>query len=99
MLDPKVSFIGLIHSSLDRSKMDMDFGKNVARVNTDAALGEPKPKQRGLLGVILRFLWLVFSTRIGGRYRKSQLFNESGAPVVRQTVLTAEELGHLKSAV
>ncbi len=99
LLDPKVSFIGLIHSSLDRSGMDMDFGKNVAKVNTNAATGEPKPKPKGLLGAILRFLWIVLSTRIGGRYRKSELFNESGAPIVRPTVLTAEELGRLKSAV
>lgn len=99
MINPKVSFIGLIHSSLDRSKMDKDFGRNVAKVNTNAAIGEPKPKQRGLLVVMLRFIGIVLTTRIGGRYRKSQLFNESGAPIVRPTVLTAEELGRLKSAV
>lgn len=98
MINPKVSFIGLIHSSLDRSKMDKDFGRNVAEVNTNAAIGEPKPKQRGLLGVMLRFIGIVLTARIGGRYRKSQLFNESGAPIVRPTVLTAEELGRLKSA-
>ena len=99
LLDPKISFIGLIHSSLDRSKMDLDFGKNVAIVNTSSATGEPKPKQRGLLGVMLRFLWIVLSMRIGGRYKNSQLFNESGSPIVRPTVLTAEELKGLKGAV
>lgn len=99
LLDPKISFIGLIHSSLDRSKMDLDFGKNVALVNTDSATGEPKPKQRGLLGAMLRFLWIVLSTLIGGRYKNSQLFNESGSPIVRPTVLTAEEHKGLKSAV
>lgn len=99
LIDPKISFIGLIHSSLDRPKMDMDFGKNVAIVNTGSATGELKPKQRGLLGTMLRFLWIVLSNRIGGRYRKSQLFNESGVPVVHPTVLSAEELEDLKRAV
>lgn len=95
LLNPKVPFIGLIHSALDRSRMDADFGKNVAKVNTDTAIGEPKPKPNGLFGSILRFLWIVLSTRISGRYRKSELFNESGAPIVRPTILTTEELGRL----
>lgn len=97
LLNPKVSFIGLIHSSLDHSRMDADFGKSVAKVNTDTATGEPKPKPNGLFVSILRFFWIVLSTRISGRYRKSELFNESGAPIVRPTVLTAEELRQLKS--
>jgi hypothetical protein len=97
MLNPKVPFIGLIHSSLDRSRMDADFGKSVANVNTNAATGNPKPKPNGLLGSILRFLWIVLSTRITGQYRKSELFDESGAPIARPTVLAAEELGRLKS--
>lgn len=97
LLNPKVPFIGLIHSSLDRSRMDADFGKSVAKVNTDTAAGEPKPKPNGIFVSILRFLWIVLSTRISGRYRKSELFNESGAPIVRPTVLTAEELRQLKS--
>lgn len=97
MLNPKVPFIGLIHSSLDRSRMDADFGKSVANVNTNAATGNPKPKPNGFLGSILRFLWIVLSTRITGQYRKSELFDESGAPIARPTVLAAEELGRLKS--
>jgi hypothetical protein len=90
LINPKVSFIGVIHSCLDRAKMDRDFGKNVAEVNTNAAIGEPKPKQRGILGVMLRFIGIVLTTRIGGRYRKSPLFNESGAPIVRPRVLLKE---------
>ena len=97
LFNPKVPFIGLIHSSLDRSRMDADFGKSVSKVNTDTATGEPKPKPNGLFISILRFLWIVLSTRISGRHRKSELFNEFGAPIVRPTVLTAEELRQLKS--
>lgn len=99
LIDPRISFVGLIHSSLDRSQMDLDFGKNVSIVNTESATGEPKPVPRGLLGVVLRFLKIVLSARIAGRYRKSQLFNESGAPVAHPAVLSAEELKALKGAL
>ena len=97
LLNPKVPFIGLIHSSLDRSRMDADFGESVARVNTNTATGEPKPKPNGLFVSMLRFLWIVLSTRISDRHAKSALFNESGAPIVCPTVLTAEEVRQLKS--
>jgi hypothetical protein len=99
MANPKMSFIGLVHTCLDQGRMDEDFGTNVAVVNTDTALGNPKPKQRGLLGVVARFLWIVVASRISGRYRKSPLFNGSGLPQVAPKILPAEELANLKSAI
>jgi hypothetical protein len=99
MSNPKISFVGLIHSSLDRAQMNRDFGTTIAILNTDTALGDTKPTQRGLLGVIARFIWIVFTTRISGRYKSSQLFDNSGSPRVIPTVLTPQELAHLKSAV
>lgn len=98
MASPKVSFIGLIHCCLDRSRLDEDFGTGVALLNTDTALGTPQPKQRGLLGVVARFLWLLVTQRIGGRYRKSPLFDAAGLPRVTPKVLGAKELAELKSA-
>ncbi len=99
LANPKISFIGLIHSSLDHSMIDADFGKSVAIVNVDSATGEPKPRRRGMLGTIIRFLGIVLSSRIGKRFRESQLFNEAGEPIVCPTVLTAEEVKDLKNAV
>ncbi len=99
MDDPKISFIGMIHSSLDRSRMNQDFGAQMAILNTDTALGEPKPRQSGLLGVIARFIWIVVTTRISGQYKKSQLFNASGSPQVVPTILTPQELVRLKNDV
>jgi hypothetical protein len=99
MANPKISFIGLIHSCLDQARINEDFGTNLAIVNADTALGSPKPKQRGLLGVVARFMWIVVTSRISGEYRKSPLFNASGLPRVDPTILSAEELGSLKSAV
>ncbi|MBW7833628.1 MAG: hypothetical protein H3C29_10470 [Simplicispira suum] len=99
MDNPKMSFIGLIHSCLDQAQMNEDFGTNVAVVNTDTALGNPKPKQRGLLGVAARFMWIVVTSRISGRYRMSPLFNGAGLPQVEPKILPAEELANLKSAL
>lgn len=98
-IDPKVSFIGLIHTSLDHAQMNKDFGTKIAILNTDTALGEPKPTQRGFIGVIARFFWIVVTTRISGRYKSSQLFNSSGSPRVVPSILTPEELARLKGAV
>lgn len=98
MADPKVSFIGLVHVCLDRAQMDKDFGTKVAILNTDTALGETKPTQRGLMGVIARFIGIGVSTRISGRYKNSQMFNASGLPRVVPSVLTPQELARLKSA-
>jgi hypothetical protein len=96
MRNPKLPFIGLIHLALDHSRMDVDFGHGVARVNTGAATGQPKPKPRRFVGAVLRFLSIVFWTRVSGRPGQSELFTETGSPIVRPTVLSAEELGRLK---
>jgi hypothetical protein len=98
MADPKMSFVGMIHSSLDRANMDRDFGTTIAMVGTDTALGDPKPAQRGLPGVIARFIWIVLTTRLSGRYKKSQLFDGAGSPIVAPTILAPLELERLKSA-
>ncbi|HRQ63489.1 MAG TPA: DUF6151 family protein [Xanthomonadaceae bacterium] len=96
MRNPKLPFIGLIHLVLDRSRMDVDFGTGIARVNTGTATGQPKPRPKGFVGAVLRFLWIVLSTRTNGRSRQSELFTETGSPIVRPTVLAAEELARLK---
>lgn len=97
--DPKVSFIGLIHSVLDHAKIADDFGKNIAIVNVDSATGEPKPKQKGLAGMMVRFLWILLSMRMGGKYRKSPFFTDSGEPVVSPVILRGEALKNLKNTL
>ncbi|MEH8016139.1 DUF6151 family protein [Rheinheimera muenzenbergensis] len=95
--NPKVAFIGLIHSCLDRQRMNDDFGSKVAAVNTDTALGTPQLKQRGLFGVIARFIWIVVTSRISGSYKTSPLFYASGLPRVAPKILSAEEWAALKN--
>lgn len=97
MIDPKVSFIGLIHTCLDKSKMDQDFGRSVAALNVQTALGDPKPKQRGLLGVTARLLWIVAVERLSGTYQQSVFFSRTGSPRVEPRILQPAELARLKS--
>lgn len=99
MASPKAAFIGLIHSCLDRPQMDKDFGAKVAVLNTDTALGQTKPKQRGLLGVLVRFIWIVLTNLVTAGYKKSPLFTASGLPQVSPKILRADELDKLKRAV
>ena len=79
--------------------MDKDFGADVAILNTDAALGQAKPKQRGFMRVLVRFIWIVVTNRINGRYKNSPLFNSSGLPRVTPKILNTDELDKLKSDV
>ena len=96
MADPKVAFIGLIHTSLDRPQMDKDFGTDIAIVNAASALGDPKPVQRGMVGTIARFIRIVIGARLSGSYKKSQLFNPAGEPCVVPKVLSPQELKRFK---
>lgn len=98
MSDPKMSFIGLIHTVLDVSALETDFGYSIALLNTSTAIGDPKPQQRGLVGAIFRFARLVLASRIWGRYKRSQLYTCEGAPIVPPRTLTALEVQRLKSS-
>lgn len=96
--DPKMSFIGLIHSVLDHSRMDQDFGTQIAKVSTTSALGEPKPKPQGMARTGLSIVKILLSMRLTGQYKQSELFRSDGQPRVQPKVLTAQELAQLKRA-
>ncbi|RVU35578.1 hypothetical protein EOE67_13365 [Rheinheimera riviphila] len=91
------AFIGVIHSCLNRLQLNADFGEQVAQLNTNTALGTPKPPQHGLFRVISSFLWLLISERVSGRYLQSPLFNPDGSPRSVPLVLSAAELAALKT--
>lgn len=98
MPNRKMIVAGLIHSCLDRSQLDSDFGREIALVNTDTAIGEPKPKQSGLFRTVLRFLRILTTGVLSGGYRTSPFFNQAGAPVAMPQVLDSEQLAKLKGA-
>ncbi|MBU1437592.1 MAG: hypothetical protein KKF79_09525 [Gammaproteobacteria bacterium] len=96
MPSPGGAFIGLIHCCLDRSQVTADFGSKIALLETETALGSPKPLAHGLFGVISRFFWLMLTERVSGRYRQSPFFEPTGLPIIQPRVLTSEELFELK---
>lgn len=96
--NPQVSVIGLVHACLDSARINEEFGPLVAAIDTATALGEPKPKPSGLLGVIARSLSMVLANLVSGRYRQSPLFKDSGAPRVEPEILTPAELARLKGS-
>lgn len=108
LASPTGAFIGVIHSCLqpanpeaDSGKdpsadLGADFGAKIALLNTNTALGSIK--QRGLAGVLWRFLLLMLSERLSGRYRRSPLFTQAGLLRLTPKVLTKAELEQLKNA-
>ena len=91
---PKLSFIGLVHACLqgDGASLDEAFGPVRAWVNTNGALGDPKPKEAGRGRVVGWFLRTTLKARFNGDYKRTPFFNsETGAPVSVPYVLSSEE--------
>lgn len=97
MPDPKMAFIGLIHSALDSKNIEKDFGPVTAWMETQAAIGEPKPVQKGVLPVVLRFIRMSLGARLSGSYKQSSLFNAEGQTIVQAEILTPTQLNDLKN--
>lgn len=94
--NPRVSLVGLVHSCMDHAAIDRDFGSRVADVNTNSALGDPRPRQSGMARTIGRFLVMVARDRVSGRYRRSPLFTDEGKPVADPHLLDRAEVDALK---
>jgi hypothetical protein len=99
---PKISFIGLLHTCLERpaGSLDAAFGPVRAWVNTKGAKGDPKPKVVGL-GIALRwFIGTILKARLSGDYKRTPFFRaDSGTPIVSARVLSSEEHAKLRDAV
>jgi len=94
--NPRISMVGLIHTCLNPTTLDCDFGPVTAEVFTSTAIGSPKPRQHGLLGTIVKCLAMVTKDRLSGRYRRSPLFSQVGKPVAEPCILAREEVATLK---
>ncbi|AFY40685.1 hypothetical protein Lepto7376_4595 [[Leptolyngbya] sp. PCC 7376] len=96
----KLPFIGIVHNCLESSETSLDkaFGEKSCYVNTDAAIGEPKPKSKGLFITIARNLLMVFKGRLDGSYQQNPMFDAaSGEAIATPTVLSSEEYEKLMS--
>lgn len=97
--DHRLPYVGLVHSCLDRTGRNLDdaFGPARMRVNTDGAIGIPKPEATPLRAALAmaRIGTAIAAARISGGYRQTPFFDASGEPIVQPTVLTREERARL----
>ncbi|HEY6924354.1 MAG TPA: DUF6151 family protein [Steroidobacteraceae bacterium] len=90
---PKWSFIGLVHTCLDSSEVSLDeaFGPVRTLAHTKGALGDPKPKEKGIGRTIGWFLRTTLKARLNGDYKRSPFFSPTtGAAIVTPRVLTSD---------
>lgn len=97
----KFSFVGLVHNCLAEESVSLDqaFGPKRMQLNTQSALGQPKPETFGLLQAIPRLAGMLLKTRLDGSYKRSPFFTDAGEPIVTPKVLSLQERQALKSAV
>jgi Family of unknown function (DUF6151) len=89
----KLSFVGLVHSCLERSgqSIDQSFGPIRMRAFAKSAKGMEKPNQSGVLKSIVRLSGGMLRARFNGRYQQTPFFNSLGVPVATPRVLSSEE--------
>lgn len=92
--DYRKYFVGLIHTCLHApgAALDVAYGPVRMHVNTQSALGTPKPRQVLAVRGIARLGHGMLRAWIQGTYRDTPFFDAaSGRPVVDPIVLTAAQ--------
>jgi hypothetical protein len=97
----KLSFVGLVHSCLANPNQSLQdsFGAVRAVVNTQGAVGTPKPESRGALATIGWALALIARARFNGSYKQTPFFRADGTPIATPRLLSGEERTQLRNAV
>jgi hypothetical protein len=92
--DPRLSYVGLVHSCLAGSPVELDqaFGPARVAVNTASASGPVHATTWAMLGAAFKIAFNVLDNRLGGKYRDNPFFKAGTArPVVEPQVLTSAE--------
>jgi hypothetical protein len=100
--DPKLSYVGLVHSCLAGSPIELDatFGPANVAINTASASGTVNTTPWPAFRAVLKILRNVGSSRLSGRYRDNPFFMPGTAqPLVTPQVLTATERQLLRGNV
>ncbi|WP_372657644.1 DUF6151 family protein [Hydrogenophaga sp.] len=93
-----VPFVGLVHSCLASAPLEPDFGPVRAWVSTASALGEPKPQERGMAGLMFRAVSALIGSRLSGRYKRTPFFSAANTPVAVPVTVSDEERRRLRLA-
>jgi hypothetical protein len=100
--NPRLSFVGLVHSCLRAPGVDFDraFGPIHMRVNTKSARPGAAPKQVGVSSTVLRFVVQLVKSRVDGSYRITPFFDANrGTPIATPRVLSREELDRIRTTL
>ena len=100
--DPKLSYVGLVHSFLAGSANELDaaFGPAKVNLNTASAAGAVKATPLPLLGALFKIVRNVLGSRLTGKYRDNPFFVPgSTTPRVAPQVLAADERRALRGDV
>jgi len=92
--DPRISYVGLVHSCLAGSPVELDqaFGPARVAVNTASARGTVHATPWPMLGAVFKIARNVAGSRLSGKYRDNPFFKAGTAePVVAPQVLTSAE--------
>lgn len=101
--DFKMSHLGLIHTCLERSGIELDasFGPVRMRVNRQSAKGQPPSAPiTTFTAAAVRYLGSLMWSRVSGKYRQNPFFDGStGRPRKEPKVLTTTEHEQLMKSV
>jgi hypothetical protein len=98
--NPKVSYVGLVHTCLDGSSLDAAFGPTRVALNTARVKGKVKSSTLSMMVSLARILGPVFGARVSGAWRRSPFFAPPDfEPVAQPRVLSSEERERARNAV
>jgi hypothetical protein len=88
----KISFIGLLHDCLETAPLQESFGPIRSYVNSQGAIGTPKPKSAGMWTTLWWVIRTIGKARINGDYRHTPFFRmDTRRPIVEPHILSVEE--------
>lgn len=99
--NPRLAYIGLLHTCLERSAGNLDavFGPASVHVNTQWATRKIATRPLATMAFIARLAPQILKARISGNYKRSPFFDENGRPVVSVRVLARAELDRARQNV
>jgi Family of unknown function (DUF6151) len=88
----KISFVGLLHDCLETSgrPLQSSFGAIRTYAYPQGAIGDPKPKARGMGTTIWWFMKNIVKARVNGDYQRTPFFKD-GKPITSPRVISSAE--------
>src|ERR1700735_2640325 len=88
----KISFVGLLHNCLETPERPLpnSFGAVRTYANTHGAIGEPKPKSKGIGATVGWLLKTILRARFNGDYKRTPFFID-GRPIATPRVISSAE--------